>query len=63
MFNPIRAEFPGTVRQVCVDSFGGTLVSRGQLLFLIEPDHPIVEEDATMLAKYRQEVTLKLLTL
>ena len=38
MFNPIRAEFPGTVRQVCVDSFGGTLVSRGQLLFLIEPD-------------------------
>ncbi|MEC8596061.1 MAG: acetyl-CoA carboxylase biotin carboxyl carrier protein subunit, partial [SAR324 cluster bacterium] len=63
MFNPIRAEFPGTVRQVCVDSFGGTLVSRGQLLFLIEPDHPIVEEDATMLAKYRQEVTLSLLAL
>ena len=63
MFNPIRAEFPGTVRQVCVDSFGGTLVSRGQLLFLIEPDHPIVEEDPTMLAKYRQEVTLSLLAL
>ena len=43
--------------------FGGTLVSRGQLLFLIEPDHPIVEEDPTMLAKYRQEVTLSLLAL
>jgi multidrug resistance efflux pump len=63
MFNPIRAEFPGTVRQVFVGSSGGTLVSKGQLLFRIEPDHPIAEEDATTSAKYRQEITLNLLAL
>ena len=63
MFNPIRAEFPGTVRQVYVGVSGGTLVSRGQLLFLIEPDHPIAQEDANTLAKYRQKSTLNLLTL
>ena len=63
MFNPIKAEFPGTVRQVYVGASGGTLVSRGQLLFLIEPDHPIAQEDANTLAKYRQKTTLNLLTL
>ena len=63
MFNPIRAEFPGTVRQVYVGASGGTMVSRGQLLFLIEPDHPIAQEDANTLAKYRQKTTLNLLTL
>jgi biotin carboxyl carrier protein len=63
MFNPIKAEFPGTVRQAYLGTSGGTLVSRGQLLFLIEPDHPIAEEDANTLAKYRQKATLNLLTL
>ncbi len=40
MFNPIYAEFSGTVKTVVVDGSRGIVVSRGQLLFEVIPDVP-----------------------
>ena len=63
MFNPIRAEFPGIVRQVELETSGGTIVSRGQLLFVIEPDVPPKQEDIQQVEQRRRQVTLQLLSL
>ena len=60
MFNPIKAPFAGTVRRVVVDADGGKLVQKGQLLFEIEPDVPIVRESE---AERSQRLKLKTETL
>ena len=44
MFNPIKAPFTGTVTRVRVKAEGSELVQKGQLLFEMEPDVPIVLE-------------------
>jgi len=40
MFNPIRAEFSGTVRKALVSTDTGVIVAKGQPLFEVEPDLP-----------------------
>ena len=40
MFNPIIAEFSGTIKKVVVDGNSGVVVRRGQVLFEVEPDTP-----------------------
>ena len=40
MFNPIIAEFSGTIKKVVVDGNSGVVVRRGQALFEVEPDAP-----------------------
>ena len=58
MFNPIRAEFPGTIRKVCVEAHSGIIVSRGQKLFLIDPDVlPVMESEEEIFKKQQQETT------
>ena len=57
MFNQIRAEFPGTIRKVCVESGSGIVVSRGQLLFQIDPDVPPLTVTEEELFKKQQEQT------
>jgi len=44
MFNPVQAPFAGTVQRVENLGEGGMLVHKGQLLFELEPDVPIVVE-------------------
>lgn len=57
MFNQIRALFPGTIRKICVESDSGVIVSRGQSLFLIEPDVPPVAESEEEILKKQLETT------
>ena len=57
MFNQIRAEFPGTIRKVCVEAGSGIIVSRGQPLFQIDPDVPPLTETEEELFKRQQEQT------
>ncbi|HKI98629.1 MAG TPA: biotin carboxylase N-terminal domain-containing protein [bacterium] len=44
MFNPVRAAFAGTVREVRGRGETGQLVQKGQVLYVLEPDVPIVHE-------------------
>ncbi len=44
MFNPVQAPFAGTVKAVRLEGEGGQLVQKGQVLFELEPDVPIVRE-------------------
>ena len=57
MFNQIRALFPGTIRKVCVESDSGVIVSRGQSLFLIDPDVQSVTESEEEILKKQLEMT------
>jgi acetyl/propionyl-CoA carboxylase alpha subunit len=43
MFNKVYATFAGTVNEILVES--GVVVRKGQPLFKVTPDEPIVEED------------------
>jgi acetyl/propionyl-CoA carboxylase alpha subunit len=61
MFNPIRAEFPGIVRQVAIDGASGQIVSRGQLLFVIEPDVPPKTETEAEITQRQRMNTQRLL--
>jgi len=38
MFNKIQAEFSGIIKKKCIETSSGSQVSKGQTLFLIEPD-------------------------
>ncbi len=44
MFNKVRAPFAGTIDKVLVDG-QGTIVSKGQPLYKVTPDEPLVVED------------------
>jgi acetyl/propionyl-CoA carboxylase alpha subunit len=57
MFNPIRAQFPGTIRKVLLPDAGGTIVHKGQPLFEVEPDQPPVVESEEDAARRRAERT------
>ncbi len=61
MFNPVRAEFSGTVTRVHISGKGGHLVQKGQLLFELEPDVPIVHETETERLARRRDKTEQLL--
>jgi biotin carboxyl carrier protein len=61
MFNQIRAEFPGTIRKICVEASSGIIVSRGQSLFLIDPDVPPVTESEEEIFKKQQEQTTSIM--
>jgi acetyl/propionyl-CoA carboxylase alpha subunit len=61
MFNPIRAKFAGTVTRVLVKGDAGVIVGKGQALFEIEPDAPIVQESADTMTARRREKTASLL--
>ena len=59
MFNQIRAEFPGTIRKVCVGAESGVIVSRGQPLFQIDPDVlPLTETEEELFKKQQEQTTL-----
>jgi biotin carboxyl carrier protein len=54
MFNPVRAGFAGTLVKAELHAEGGQLVTKGQPLFRIEPDVPIVREsEGERLARLR----------
>jgi acetyl/propionyl-CoA carboxylase alpha subunit len=55
MFNPIRAEAAGTITRRHVETDGGVLVTKGRLLFELEPDHPVAEESEESRAARRRE--------
>ncbi len=38
MFNPLCAEFSGTVKKVIIDGSNGIVIPRGQVIFEVEPD-------------------------
>jgi len=61
MFNQIRAEFPGTIRKICVEAGSGIKVSRGQSLFLLDPDVPPVTETEEEIFKKQQEQTTSIM--
>ena len=61
MFNQLRAEFPGTIRKICVEAGSGIIVSRGQSLFMIDPDVPPVTESEEEIFKKQQEQTTSIM--
>jgi biotin carboxylase/biotin carboxyl carrier protein len=61
MFNPVRAPFAGTVREVRGQAPAGRLVQKGQVLFVLEPDVPIVHESEAERALRRRARTEALL--
>ena len=61
MFNPVRAECDGTIREICLDGSLGVNVSRGQTLFRLDPDHPLQKETKQEREEKEREVTLRLM--
>ena len=61
MFNQIRAEFPGTIRKICVEAGSGIIVSSGQSLFILDPDVPPVTETEEEIFKKQQEQTTSIM--
>ncbi|MBF0238304.1 MAG: biotin carboxylase [SAR324 cluster bacterium] len=61
MFNPIRTEFPGTIKSMKLDGSTGVIVARGQVLFEIEPDIPPVIETEEEILKRQKEETERLM--
>ncbi len=61
MFNQIRAEFSGTIRNICVSADSGVIVSRSQKLFEIEPDEPSAIETEDEKFMKQKEYTFKLM--
>jgi acetyl/propionyl-CoA carboxylase alpha subunit len=56
MFNKVYAPFSGTIKEVLIDT-DGTIISKGQPIFKIEPDEIVVVESADVIAARRREVT------
>ncbi|NQX89292.1 MAG: biotin carboxylase [Halioglobus sp.] len=56
MFNKVYAPFSGTVREVLVDT-DGTIISKGQPIFKIQPDEVVVEAAPAEIAARRGEIT------
>lgn len=57
MFNRVHAPFAGTIDEVLV-SGNGTIVQKGQPLYKVTPDEPIVFEDPAALAAQRRATSL-----
>ena len=62
MFNPVRAECHGTIREICLNGSTGINVMRGQTLFRLEPDHPIRKESDHEREEIEREITVQLMT-
>lgn len=60
MFNRVYAPFSGTIDEVLV-SGNGTIVQKGQPLFKVTPDEPIVVEDPTAVMARKKAASLALL--
>ena len=61
MFNEVRAEFSGTIQKIYINASIGEIVSRGQVLFKIDPDAPLITETEEELFKRQQEHTISLM--
>jgi biotin carboxyl carrier protein len=59
MFNKVIAPFSGTIKKVLVTD--GVVVRKGQRLFEVEPDEPIVLEEEGVRVKRRRDRTKALL--
>ena len=57
----ITAEFPGTIRKIYVEAGSGIIVSRGQPLFLLDPDVPPVTETEEEIYKKQLEQTTSIM--
>jgi acetyl/propionyl-CoA carboxylase alpha subunit len=61
MFNKVLAPFSGTVVQNLMRDKDGTVVKKGQVIFRIEPDARLEQEDPEAVAARRRSATLALL--
>jgi biotin carboxyl carrier protein len=61
MFNPVRAEFAGTIKTVHLSGDQGVIVAKGQALYEMTPDVPPTTVPAEALAAQRTRQTLALL--
>jgi acetyl/propionyl-CoA carboxylase alpha subunit len=61
MFNKISVPFSGTITKVLLADGDGKVVTKGQPIFKIQPDHMRVEESAEDVAARRRALTDKLL--
>ncbi|XXY52737.1 biotin/lipoyl-containing protein [Sorangium sp. So ce269] len=59
MFNKVHAPFSGTIEEVLIDGGEGTIVQKGQPLFRVRPDEPLVEEDPAERKRRRREQTMR----
>jgi biotin carboxyl carrier protein len=62
MFNKVLAPFSGTVVQNLMRDKDGTVVKKGQVIFRIEPDARLEQEDPEAVAARRRSTTLSLLS-
>lgn len=60
MFNKVYAPFSGTIKEVLVQT-DGTIISKGQPIFKIEPDEIVIEESPEEIAARRRKVTAEFL--
>lgn len=56
MFNKVYAPFSGTIKEVLVET-DGTIISKGQPIFKIEPDEVVVVESPESIAARRKKIT------
>ncbi|MCZ6533492.1 MAG: biotin carboxylase [SAR324 cluster bacterium] len=63
MFNPLRAEFSGTVTKVLVSTDGGVIVRKGQGLLEVEPDVPLSQESEAQIHARRLKKTRALVAM
>ena len=62
MFNKVSVPFSGTIKKVMMpDTQDAKIVTKGQTIFKIEPDHRRVEESPEQIAARRKSLTDKLL--
>jgi acetyl/propionyl-CoA carboxylase alpha subunit len=61
MFNKVLAPFSGTVVQNLMRERDGTVVKKGQVIFRIEPDERLAQEEPEAVAARRRTTTLALL--
>jgi acetyl/propionyl-CoA carboxylase alpha subunit len=60
MFNKVYAPFSGTIKEVLVDT-DGTIISKGQPIFRIEPDDVIVQATPEQITARKREITAQFL--
>ena len=60
MFNKVYAPFAGTIKEVLVQT-DGTIISKGQPIFKIEPDEVIEQVSPEDIAARRREATVSFL--
>jgi acetyl/propionyl-CoA carboxylase alpha subunit len=61
MFNKISAPFGGTVTKNFMQNSDGKIVTKGQLIFKVQPDEIVKEETPEEIAARKKSVTLSLL--